>query len=154
MLLVGGVPAMFAINEMKHSFLFGNYLATIVVAQVFVEHTLGASFAMAGDDKTANAGCARLIDESVKRGWLDGAIANRLHELRVMRNPYTHSRSGVPNSYMNRLRDSATYDPHELAEADAREAIRIIVDWLRDGSPDWAPAAENVPWPDDPDADI
>lgn len=140
MLLIGGMPSMLAIHELQRSFIDGNFLATILAAQVFVEHSLGGAFAMSGDDKVVNAGFAMLIDESEKRGVLSSTIAERLHSLRTMRNPYTHPRVGLhAKGYMARLRDSSTWDPYELAEQDAREAVRIVVDWLREGSPGWLP---------------
>lgn len=37
------------------------------------------------------------------------------------------------------VRAAAFPDPEQLAEDAARAAIRIVIDWSRDGSPDWAP---------------
>ena len=149
MLLVGGVPAMFAIHELKRSFIDGNYLATIVTAQAFVEHSLGGSFSMAGEDAIVNSGFARLIDESLAREWVSPELALRLHTLREMRNPYTHPKIGVPGKgYMERLMKAPVPDPETMAEQDAREAVRIVIDWLRDGSPDWAPRTVGQPWPE------
>lgn len=44
MLLLGGTPAMFAIHEMTHSYVVGNFMATVFLAQAFIEHSLGGSF--------------------------------------------------------------------------------------------------------------
>ncbi len=140
MLLVGGVPALFAIQEMTHSFVVGNFIATILLAQVFVEHSLGGWFIMGGDDVTATSGFAKLVNESLSRGDISADLAGRLHELRRMRNPYSHPNPGVtPRSYMGRLREKAVYIPEDLAEQDARFALQVVVDFLRHGSPNWCP---------------
>jgi hypothetical protein len=148
MLLVGGIPAMFAIHELKTSFVYGNYLGTVLIAQAFVEHSLGGAFAMAGEDEMVQAGFARLIDESVSRAWVNPWVAERLHDLRKIRNPYSHpSAPGRNRGYLARLETSLPSSPEELAENDAKTAIQIVVDWLRDGSSEWAPSRERQRWP-------
>lgn len=147
-LLVGGIPAMFAIHELKTSFIYGNYLGTVLIAQAFVEHSLGGAFAMAGEDEIVQAGFARLIDESVSRDWISPWVAARLHDLRRIRNPYSHpSAPGGKRGYLARLERWLPSSPEMLAENDAKVAIQIVVDWLRDGSPEWAPLRESQRWP-------
>jgi hypothetical protein len=144
MLLVGGFPAMFAIHEMQVSFVAGNYLSTILTAQTFVEHTLGGWFRLAGDDTTPEQGFAKLINASLQDRSIDATIAERLHELRQMRNPYIHPQAFVSKrGYMKRLSEHG-YEPHAMARADAEAAIQIVVDYLRYGSPTWAAGATEV----------
>jgi len=72
------------------------------------------------------------------------ALAERLHDLRRMRNPYTHPNLGIgPRSYMGRMKEKAVYNPEHLAEQDAQLAIQILVDFLRHGSPNWRPDNKN-----------
>jgi hypothetical protein len=143
MLLVGGVPSMLAIQELQRSFIDGNFLVCILAAQIFVEHSLGGMYAMSGEDALVDSGFASLINAAEKDGAIDNTIAQRLHILRNMRNPYTHPKVGLhARGYMARLLNSKTYNPYELAEQDAREAIQIVVDYLRYGSPNWTPEAQ------------
>lgn len=139
MLLFGGLPALLAIHELQRTFISGNYLATILLAQVFVEHSLAGSYRMAGRDDIVEAGLGTLIDQALNDEGLSPEVAGRLHDLRTMRNPYTHPHAGAPpRSYMARLRDRGP-EPFAMAEADAMEAVQIVVDYLRHGSPDWGP---------------
>ncbi|MBU1260517.1 MAG: hypothetical protein KJ757_01560 [Planctomycetes bacterium] len=145
MVLIGGIPAMFALHEMTHSFVVGDFMTTILLAQVFIEHTLGGSFIMAGDDDTATGGFAKLIKECVSDASITSVLAEKLDELRRMRNPYTHPNPGVtPRSHMGRIMEQEIYNPEELAEKDARTALRTVVDFLRNGCPNWNP--ENPQW--------
>jgi len=145
MLLVGGIPAMFAIHELKTSYINGCYMATILLAQSFIEHSLGGSFLMSGDDAIVKKGFATLIKEGLSVGQIDEKLAKKLHDLRKMRNPYTHPNPGVtPRSYMGRMKEKETYKPEILAKQDANLAIQIVVDFLRYGSPDWKPDKINV----------
>src|SRR4051794_35325683 len=50
MLLLGGIPAMFALEEMKRSYAYGNFMATVLLAQIFIEHSLGGGYSLAGND--------------------------------------------------------------------------------------------------------
>ena len=144
-LLVGGMCAMFALREMTFSFVVGHYMATILLAQVFVEHSLGGSFMLSGDDDTATGGFAKLIKESVSAGTITAGVGEKLDELRRMRNPYTHPNPAVSSrSYMGRMLEQEVYDPEALAEKDARIAVRTVVEFLREGSPDWNP--HNPEW--------
>lgn len=149
MLLTGGLGAVFAIHELKSSFLNGNYMATIFCCQTFIEHSLAGRYAMNGQDALVETGFKNLIDRSLLDGCLTEELAKRLHELREMRNPYVHPRI-LPNreSLLDRmvattrqLPTNNSDDPLRImADQDARNAIRIVVDFLRHECPSWTPS--------------
>lgn len=141
MLLTGGIGAMFAINELKWSFVYGNFMATIFLCQTFAEHSLAGPFALGGDDEHVERGMKHLIDESLKRKAISSDLAARLNELREMRNPYTHPRIlQKKQSLLDRVVKTKK-EPWSMAEADAKTAIQIVVDFLREGCPSWVPSA-------------
>lgn len=128
---------MFALEEMKRSFIYGNFMATVMLCQTFVEQTLGGMYSPAGRDDIARKGSRALIEQAVEDGYVPGPLAVKLHELRTMRNPYSHSNF---SNYSSRLREAATY-PEELVVQDAEAAIRILVDYIRHDSPGWNPTS-------------
>jgi len=145
MLLVGGIPAMFALDELRRSFIYGNFKATVMLAQSFVEHSLGGMYALAGQDNIVAKGFKKLIDQACADGHVTQELATTLHELRTMRNPYTHHTIGAgPRTYMERLAQSGHYVPEEMVVEDARVAIRAVVDYLRHGSPHWIPEKSDL----------
>ena len=140
MMLIGGIGAMFAIQELQSSFLNGNYMATIFCCQTFAEHSLAGGYALGGQDELVESGFNKLIHQSLADGTISARIAERLHELRQMRNPYTHPRIiQKRQSLLDRL-VARKSDPHSMAERDARDAIQILVDFLRYGCPSWTPS--------------
>lgn len=144
MLLVGGIPAMFALEELKRSYAYGNYMATVMLAQAFIEQSLGGSYTMAGRDEIVEKGFAKLIDTALSDNHITTELATTLHSLRKMRNPYTHHTIGTgKRTYMGRLLESAPVAPEDLVLADAQFAVRAVVDYLRHGSPDWNPTKVN-----------
>ncbi len=93
----------------------------------------------------ASKGFAALIDAARQDGTIPPKLAEALHELRRMRNPYTHHILGAgKRSYMGRIEQSGFSAPEDLVVEDAKFSIRTVVDYLRQGSPDWNP--ENVVW--------
>lgn len=145
MLLVGGIPSMFALDELKRSYAYGNFMATVLLAQAYVEQSLGGAFSLAGRDDVVEKGFAGLVDSALAEGIITSEIAQALHKLRKMRNPYTHHTIGSGRrTYMARLAESAFMAPEDLVVEDAKFAIRAVVDYMRNGSPDWNP--DNVTW--------
>ena len=150
MLLLGGIPSMFALEELKRSYAYGNFMATVLLAQVFIEQSLGGSYSLAGKGSIAEKGFACLVDASLKDGNITPELAETLHRLRKMRNPYTHHIGGIgKRSYMGRLFETEFVAPEDLIVEDAKFAVRAVVDYLRHGSPDWNP--ETYPWREEQD---
>lgn len=141
MLLVGGIPSMYALEELKRSYAYGNFMATVLLAQVFVEHSLGGAYSLSGHDAIAEQGFAKLIDKAFSDSLIDSKLSKTLHTLRLMRNPYTHfSVASGSRSFVGRLLKSEQMAPEELVLEDAQYAIRAVVDYLRHNSPDWHPS--------------
>jgi hypothetical protein len=140
MLLVGGIPAMFALDELKRSYAYGNFMATVLLAQSFIEQSLGGSYILSGVDEVAQKGFASLVAAARDDGQITEKLANDLDRLRRMRNPYIHNTGGTgPRSYMGRLKDADFVAPEDLVVEDAKFAIRCVVNFLRGGAPDWNP---------------
>jgi hypothetical protein len=143
--LIGGLGALFAIQELKNSFLNGNYMATILLCQVFAEHSLGGSYAVSGDEEIMRKGFEKLIDCAKRDRLISPTLATQLHTLRKMRNPYNHPRPMMSGNDLHGRIISRRADPQEVAADDAREAIRIVVDFLREGCPSWRPPQQSQP---------
>lgn len=134
LLIFGGVPAWFALKDAQGAFLAGNFMAVVFCAQVFAEHSLASGYILAGDDQTAESGFARLIDQAYADGRIDQGFADRLHELRQIRNPYTHPRAlNRPRNWLSRAMASGHSDAYELAEADAMFAIEVMARFIDRG---------------------
>ena len=108
---------------------------------MFVESSLGGSLAFSGDEEAMLRGFKPLIDRSVAEGRISKALGERLQDFREgVRNPYGH-----PRPYLNPRKGllDRVVDRRlplgKLAEADAREAIQLVVDFLREGCPSWEP---------------
>lgn len=127
-LFMGGVPQLFAFEEMQRSYVSGNYMAVVLCAQVFAEHSLAIPYVMTGDSRTTKGGFAKLIDQSVADGELSKQEAEQLHILRRMRNPYIHPAMGA-DGYDGRLVDGK--HPLTLLQEDAEFALDTVAIFIR-----------------------
>jgi hypothetical protein len=145
MLLTAGFPGSFALHELKRSYLYGNFMATVLLAQIFVEHTLSGAYVLSEKQNAIRKGFAALIDAACDGGVISSELAAAFHRLRSMRNTNTHFTIGDgEGTYMGRFLESKCRDPDEFALKDAEFAIRTVNDFLRYCSPNWNP--EKVKW--------
>src|SRR3990170_2482933 len=106
MILVGGVQAFLAIEELRLCYMEGYYLAVVLLAQVFIENTLGGQYILSGDGYIAEAGFSKLINKALDDNMIDSELADKFHELRRMRNPYVHPKGGAGSgTLMGRIKD-------------------------------------------------
>ena len=139
MLLVGGLPSMYALHEFWVAYIEGLYLSTISCAHIFVEHILGGHLIMANYDAAAEGGLRSIADKSFDLGSIDKQIHARLDELRTMRIAYSHAHVGLkPRSHMARILRKDR-NPHKLLQQDAKLAIQIVSDLLRHLDPNFGP---------------
>lgn len=140
MLLLGGIQARLALNEMQSSYIWGNYLSVILNAHIFVEQTLAGPLILSGEDRAAEGGLSAILAKCIEQQNLDQAIADRIDELRRMRIAYFHAHVGLKKrSYMGRLVSKKNTTEWEMIQEDAREAVTIVVDFLRYDSPNHRP---------------
>jgi hypothetical protein len=137
MLLDGGFQAFLALNEIKLCYIEGFYLAVVLLAQIFIENSLGGSYIIGGDDEIAEKGFKKLIDKALADRLIDDELAAKFQELRKMRNPYVHPKSGDgAGTFMGRIVEKSkagkAYESLEkFAKDDADQAVQTVVDFLR-----------------------
>jgi hypothetical protein len=122
-LFAGGFPQLFAFQEMQRSYIGANYMAVVLCAQVFAEHSLAVPYVFVGADEAVTSGFSKLIDRSRQDGEITDAVAERLHVLRKMRNPYTHPAPGT-KGYDGRLVPGKS--PLESLKDDAEVALSTV----------------------------
>lgn len=139
-LFTGGVPQLFAFQEMQRSYISANYMAVVLCAQVFAEHTLAVPYVFGGEDAAVVSGFAKLIERSRRDGEITDETAERLHVLRKMRNPYTHPSVGT-KGYDGRMVPGK--HPLESLKDDAETALEAVA--LLSGSSRRPPAEKVEP---------
>jgi hypothetical protein len=77
-------------EEAKASFVYGNFVAVIVLAAAFIEHWFIASLEARGYHKEASQGLAAAISCARRNNLVDSMILDKSDRLRLIRNPFVH----------------------------------------------------------------
>src|SRR5205823_463759 len=83
----------YVFTEAKDSFIYGNFVAAVVLAASFVEHWFVSSLAARGFQKESSSGLASCIKLARKRKLVDPMLPDRVDHLRLIRNPFVHLKS-------------------------------------------------------------
>ena len=133
-------------GDALRSFVAGNFLATVLSAQAFLEHCLATALDTRGELNKSRLRFCDLINKCADYGLVDEALANNLHRLRKLRNPYAHRQQRTPDEwptwFYSRVMSEADGQPYMLAEIDAKFALRCVVDYIRIINPDWVPPTQ------------
>jgi hypothetical protein len=102
--------------EARNSFIYGQFLATIVLGLSCAEHTLAGLFQTSDRYDLKRAGILILLKEARKCDWIDQADFNNLQHAREIRNLITHFR---------RLSEIHSL-PYTINEEDARHVMEAV----------------------------
>jgi hypothetical protein len=126
----GGLMSKYLFEEARYCFVYGQFLAAIILGMAFLERTLAAWFFAAGHSDMERASISRLLREAKDRGWLAEDAYSRLDRIRLIRNPVAHFRAPLSKDTIE-YRSVASEDlPYSLIEQDARFVLQVVMDML------------------------
>ena len=114
-------------REARWSFVHGNYIATVVLCQAFVEHLVAAAIYMEGENLPDRVKFSVVLEHSVNSGRVseyDGAEITRLMHIR---NPLSHFRKPFEAGDAMARVASGRRPLRQLVKDDAEFAIRLGV---------------------------
>jgi hypothetical protein len=124
-------------EESRLCFYSGAYVATIIMAQLAFEELLRTYYrAIEGEGclpdgtKVADCGFADLIIRARREKLASSRDTRRLEKLRMMRNPYVHSREEGKKSDVTRQTLKLTFPEYVgvSTEDEARKAVTTLID--------------------------
>ena len=119
----GGLLAKSLFEETRYSFVYAQFLGTILLGLAYIERTLAALFYGAGRNDLERAGLSVLLREAHVADIIDSSEFQDLGRVRENRNSYAHfRRPGREDSLETRtiLENEAPYD---IIEQDATAVI-------------------------------
>lgn len=116
----------FVFEEARCCFIDGTFVATILLSQAFIEHTLQSYFRARGDGHLARAGLARMCKYLESHNVLHEFLLGKITKLREIRNSLMHLQGpAAPNTISNRAYER-TQAPHQLLKQDAEFALALM----------------------------
>lgn len=113
-------------DEAVHSYIFAQYIATIILAQAFIERRFQEYFHIRHDNKRAKYNLDNFIKEFKGTDFLPDYIFEKIDKIRLKRNPFVHHRMPLQkDTLMARAINSNTH-PDELLHQDAKDALEVM----------------------------
>lgn len=123
--LLGQTELVLTYREVQLCFIDGHFLATIVLAQAFVEKILHYHYNKLGLKKIADKGLNAILRHAIKDKTLNEYIIKKIDILRLIRNPITHPKNLNYDYSLDKRSYNNRTSPMFQLERDAKEAIEI-----------------------------
>jgi hypothetical protein len=118
-------------EEARYCFVYGQFLATIVLGLAYIEHTLAGLFYASGRNDLKRAGISILLQESLTYKWIAQAEFDNLQRARRIRNPVTHFRRPFHSDTIEYRTVKQDELPYTIIEKDARYVMETVLHLLR-----------------------
>jgi hypothetical protein len=126
----GGLISKHLFEETRYCFVYGQFLAAIVLGLAFLEKTLAAWFFIAGRNDLERASISRLLREARNKAWLTEDEYTKLDQIRLVRNPVTHFRVPLSEDSIEFRALGKADHPYSAIEQDARDVIEAMMHML------------------------
>ncbi len=112
-------------EEARYSFVYGQFLATVVLGFAYVERTLCAIFYGAGRNDMQRATSETLLREAHKEGWLSEQELKAFDKARGLRNVMVHFRKPIHRDSPEFRAVESECDPYTIMEDDAKHILEV-----------------------------
>lgn len=123
----GGLISKYLFEEARYCFVYGQFLATIVLGMSYIEHTLASLFYASGRNDLERANISTLLREALNCGWMCQIEFDNLQRAREIRNPVTHFRRP---GYDDTIEYHAVIEnelPYTIIEEDVRHVMEAAL---------------------------
>ena len=126
----GGLTSKYLFEEARYCFVYGQYLAAIVLGLSYVEHTLAGLFFAAGRSDLERANISEILKEALDYGWISQTESDHLQHARRIRNPITHFRRPGHCESVEYRTVTQNELPYAIIEENARYVVEVALHLL------------------------
>lgn len=116
----------YILAEVNVSFISGQFVATILLTQSFIEHWLANRVAKAKLKKYGRSGLDSILKAMIENDTANIGLLKKIDRLRKIRNPFVHSKSFNDEYNISKLAINKKITPEELLEKEAKDAISLL----------------------------
>ena len=127
----GGLHTKYLFEEARYCFVYGQFLAVILLGLSFIEHTLASLFYGSGNDALEKASISRLLAEALSAGWISQEQYKHLDNARNIRNSFAHFRKPGDEERMEFKMFKEDKYLYEIIEEEARFIILTMFGVLK-----------------------
>jgi hypothetical protein len=126
----GGAMSKYLFEETRYCFVYGQFLATIVLGLSYIEHTLAGLFYTSGRNDLERANISTLLQEALDYGWINQTEFDNLQHAREIRNPVTHFRRPLHTNTIEYRAVIHNELPYTIIEEDAQHVMETVLHLL------------------------
>jgi hypothetical protein len=119
----GGILSKYHFEEIRYCFVYGQFLAVILLGLAYIERIIAASFYGAGRNDLERANISTLLREAVASGMITPDEFAHIDHARETRNAFTHFRRPSHEENIEYRAMIENEFPYEIIERDARYTI-------------------------------
>ncbi|HOX41185.1 MAG TPA: HEPN domain-containing protein [bacterium] len=113
-------------TEAKNTFINGEFVASILLANAFIEHWLQVHLESKGFEVESKKGLKQILGFIKKNKMLHEYLVEKINNLRLLRNPFAHLK---PANYLHGILNKVSSQqqfPDEVLEKEALKAIELM----------------------------
>ena len=114
-------------EEARYCFVYGQFLATILLGLAYIEQTLAALFYQIGRSNLQRAGLFTLIREAHAERLIGNNEFQDMERIREKRNGYAHFRRPLHDSSIETRSLLEELAPYDVIEQDATSVILVVL---------------------------
>lgn len=122
---LSGMETAYVFDEAKMTFINGEFISTIMLAQAFIEHKLQTYLASRGLIKESKKGLKSMTSYLKRNKLVNEFLLDKIDHLRKIRNPFSHLKLDDESSISRRI-FLQRKEPFIVMEEDAKEAIALM----------------------------
>lgn len=126
----GGQLTKYLFEEARYCFVYGQFLAAIILGLSFVEHSLASILFGWGRNDLERANFSDLIKEALDQGIIDQNENLHIEKARSIRNAITHFRQPGDEERIELTTIIQNAQPYEIIENEARNVMEIVLHLL------------------------
>ena len=124
---LGAPLTKYLFEEARYCYVYGQFLATVILGLAYIEHTLAASLYGAGHDDAERARLPDLLVRARDRGLIDGKDYTDVEEIHAKRNAYAHFRKPLDKESVEYRSVKEDELPYTIIEQDATTVISVAL---------------------------
>jgi hypothetical protein len=122
----GGVLSKYHFEEVRYCFVYGQYLAVILLGLAYIERIIAANFYGAGRNDLERASISTLLREAESCGMITPDEFEHIDRAREIRNTFTHFRRPSHEDNIEHRAMAENDFPYEVIERDARHTLESV----------------------------
>jgi alpha-amylase/alpha-mannosidase (GH57 family) len=123
-LFYGAPKSHYLFEEARYCFVYGQYIASIMLSLSYIENSLASAFYASGRNNLQRVSMVSLLEEAKEKGLISESEFDVFNKVREIRNPITHFRKPVDKEAIEYMAVKGARHPYEVLEEDAKAALK------------------------------